>query len=76
MMFQVGDEWSDGWGNYIVVASTADTITTHDWEGVISTETHASWQTAIDTIPLSPVTKPSLEERLAAWRATWPNFPL
>lgn len=74
--WQVGDEWSDGWGNFILTEVCADTVTSFDYEGLIDVQTHDEWQELIDELNMTPVTEPSKEERLAQWRKYHPNFPL
>lgn len=77
MGFHVGDEWSDSVGNYIIIAvdDEAETVTTHDWEGVIDVQSANEWLETIIDMPLEPVTEPSVNERLAAWCSNYPDFP-
>lgn len=82
--FEVGQEWNDGWGNFIIVKvedrptvdeeSTVQYVTTFDYEGVIETQPWFEWQAFINDMPLTPVDGP-LDERLASWRSVHNTFP-
>lgn len=85
--FEVGQEWYDGAGNYIIVAveevptwdetSMVEYVTTYDFEGIIDRQPAAVWKEFIDEMDAEPVTEPSLPERIKAWvDAGAPNFPL
>lgn len=86
MPFEVGQEWFDGAGHWIIVGvedrltwdedATVQYVTTFDWEGIIDTEPADQFQELIDELEMVPVVEPPLEHRVRDWRRHWPNFPL
>jgi hypothetical protein len=83
--YRVGDEWTDGEYNYIVVhiedRLTADDdavvrfVTVFDGEGISDTMPESVWAESAEGDRLKRVDEP-LAERLAEWRAHRPEFPL
>lgn len=66
---KIGDEWTDGWGNYVVIDVHADTVETFDFEGVRDLQTHEEWAEFIHEQGVEKVTTPSWPERLIRWKA-------
>lgn len=85
LKFRVGDEWTDGYFNYIIVK--IEDVLNHDNDRVIRFVTVFDGEGCVDRCPavayatltveedLTPVTEP-LAERLASWREGHPTFPL
>ena len=72
MDYKIGDEWSDGIGNFIIVDVDIDRIRTFDYEGCIFWESEESWRDAIKDMNLRPVTEP-LGDRIASWMEMHPE---
>lgn len=82
--YEVGDEWYDGVGNWIITkvevregheGDPVEYVTTHDWEGVMTVEKVEDWTACVEDMNMTRVTEPSLDERLALWREAFPAFP-
>jgi hypothetical protein len=87
MTYSVGQEWTDGQYNYIIVkvedVLTADEnrvirfVTVFDGEGVVDRLPAVLHAECIEEMELEPVVEPPLPQRLAAWRRHHPStFPL
>ena len=86
MAYQVGDEFYDGVGNWIIVAveqvPTADEsavveyVTSFDYEGCIDRQPAVVFDELVEELEMTPVQDQPLEDRLAIWRHEFNNFPL